>query len=51
MLIKAGILVPRDGRVSVRMADWQDTHTVRADFIDQDLRTRIWARRPHGRRA
>ena len=50
-LIKAGILIPRDGRVSVRFADWDDSHLVRADAIGTDLRTLIWARRPHGRRA
>lgn len=52
VLVEAGILVPHDGgKVSVRFADWDDSHLIRADFIDADLRTRIWARRPHGRRA
>lgn len=51
VLVRAGLLVPRDGRVSVRFADWSDSHMIRADFIDADLRTQIWSRRPHGRRA
>ena len=51
VLIEAGFLVPKDGRVSVRFADWENSHLIRADAIDSDLRERIWARRPHGRRA
>lgn len=51
ILIERGFLVPRDGRVSVLFSDWDDSHLIRADFIDEDLRARVWSRRPHGRRA
>ena len=42
ILIERGFLVPRDGRVSVRFSDWEkNSHLIRADFIDEDLRARV----------